>query len=40
VLWSNCRRALVREIRTPRSVGTGGGRPPPVTRRYVKTAAF
>jgi hypothetical protein len=23
---------LVREIRTPRSVGTGGGRPPPVTR--------
>src|ERR1700726_68908 len=29
---SNCRRALVREIRTPRSVGTGGGRPPPVTR--------
>jgi hypothetical protein len=22
----------VREIRTPRSVGTGGGRPPPVTR--------
>src|SRR6202035_5742147 len=32
VLRSNCRRALVREIRTPRSVGTGGGRPPPVTR--------
>src|SRR5215813_5380444 len=28
---SNCRSALVREIRTPRSVGTGGGRPPPVT---------
>ena len=25
VLSSNCRRALVREIRTPRSVGTGGG---------------
>src|SRR5216683_5157436 len=25
-------KALVREIRTPRSVGTGGGRPPPVTR--------
>jgi hypothetical protein len=23
---------VVREIRTPRSVGTGGGRPPPVTR--------
>jgi len=23
VLWSNCRRALVREIRTPRSVGWG-----------------
>ena len=22
----------MREIRTPRSVGTGGGRPPPVTR--------
>src|ERR1700726_1121475 len=29
---TNFRRALVREIRTPRSVGTGGGRPPPVTR--------
>src|SRR6202047_418894 len=25
-------KSLVREIRTPRSVGTGGGRPPPVTR--------
>ena len=24
---------VVREIRTPRSVGTGGGRLPPVTRR-------
>jgi hypothetical protein len=32
VVSINCRRALVREIRTPRSVGTGGGRPPPVTR--------
>src|SRR3984893_14144196 len=25
-------KSVVREIRTPRSVGTGGGRPPPVTR--------
>src|ERR1700726_1092991 len=25
-------KSWVREIRTPRSVGTGGGRPPPVTR--------
>src|ERR1700731_5028311 len=25
-------KGVVREIRTPRSVGTGGGRPPPVTR--------
>jgi hypothetical protein len=25
-------KSLVREIRTPRSVGTGGGRPPPATR--------
>jgi hypothetical protein len=28
----------VREIRTPRSVGTGGGRPPPVTRWGALTA--
>jgi hypothetical protein len=25
-------KSVVREIRTPGSVGTGGGRPPPVTR--------
>ena len=25
-------KSVVREIRTPRSVGTGGGRPPPATR--------
>jgi len=25
-------KSVVREIRTPRSVGTGGGQPPPVTR--------
>ena len=25
-------KSVVREIRTPRSVGTGGGRLPPVTR--------
>ena len=25
-------KSVVREIRTPRSVGTGGGRPLPVTR--------
>src|SRR5882672_7376983 len=25
-------KSVVREICTPRSVGTGGGRPPPVTR--------
>src|ERR1700730_17851505 len=25
-------KSVVREIGTPRSVGTGGGRPPPVTR--------
>jgi len=25
-------KSVVREIRTLRSVGTGGGRPPPVTR--------
>ena len=25
-------KSVVREVRTPRSVGTGGGRPPPVTR--------
>src|SRR5256885_11636666 len=25
-------KSVVRENRTPRSVGTGGGRPPPVTR--------
>src|SRR5580704_17679145 len=25
-------KSVVREIRTPRSVGTGGGRPPPLTR--------
>src|SRR5450759_2437205 len=25
-------KSVVREIRTPRSVGAGGGRPPPVTR--------
>ena len=25
-------KSVVREIRTPRSVGTGGGRPPPVPR--------
>jgi len=25
-------KSVVREIRTPRSVGTGGGRPSPVTR--------
>src|SRR6201995_6036466 len=25
-------KSVVREIRTPRSVGTGGGRPPPVAR--------
>src|SRR5580700_6159116 len=29
-------KSLVREIRTPRSVGTGGGRPPPVTRWILK----
>src|ERR1039457_99445 len=28
-------KSVVREIRTPRSVGTGGGRPPPVTRLKV-----
>src|ERR1700737_4569049 len=28
-------KSVVREIRTPRSVGTGGGRPPPVTRWVV-----
>ena len=28
-------KSVVREIRTPRSVGTGGGRPPPVTRSLV-----
>src|SRR3979411_1473770 len=26
-------KSVVREIRTPRSVGAGGGRPPPATRR-------
>jgi hypothetical protein len=25
-------KSVVREIRTPRSVGAGGGRPPPATR--------
>jgi hypothetical protein len=25
-------KSVVRQIRMPRSVGTGGGRPPPVTR--------
>jgi hypothetical protein len=25
-------KSVVREIRTPRSVGIGGGRPPPMTR--------
>src|ERR1035437_2182942 len=29
---SQLRKSVVRETRTPRSVGTGGGRPPPVTR--------
>src|ERR1019366_563858 len=29
---NNLPKSVVREIRTPRSVGTGGGRPPPVTR--------
>src|SRR5450759_5299479 len=31
-------KSVVREIRTPRSVGTGGGRPPPVTRCLVDVA--
>jgi len=28
-------KSVVREIRTPRSVGAGGGRPPPATRWVV-----
>jgi hypothetical protein len=32
-------KSVVRQIRMPRSVGTGGGRPPPVTRWRLATAA-
>jgi hypothetical protein len=31
-------KSVVREIRTPRSVGVGGGRPPPATRGRLATA--
>src|ERR1700731_3077960 len=35
-------KSVVREIRTPRSVGAGGGRPPPATRcrRALKPAPY
>ena len=33
-------KSVVREIRTPRSVGTGGGRLSPVTRCLLRQAVF
>jgi len=33
-------KSVVREIRTPRSVGTGGGRPPPATRWVFSNGHF
>src|SRR6478736_8863962 len=33
-------KSVVREIRTPRSVGAGGGRPPPATRWERKRSAY
>jgi hypothetical protein len=33
-------KSVVREIRTPRSVGAGGGRPPPATRCLILTRMY